>query len=83
MQKSFYRFIESVKGPRFRPLANKIYADTKFPKQSSDYEEISTYLEMNLDYIDDIAEFDDLWDRYSNLGTHLQKVVPNYFPEGV
>lgn len=45
-------------------LAEDIFKDLQFPKQSEDYEEVSYYLETNAYYISNMNLFDDLWEKY-------------------
>ncbi|MGX7162651.1 YozE family protein [Enterococcus massiliensis] len=68
MYKSFYHYLMAVKGPNHRDEA-QVFAthashDIQFPKQSTDYHELSTYLEMSVDYLPTMDIFDRLWERY-------------------
>lgn len=45
-------------------FANHAFFDHGFPKQSIHYDEISRYLEMNGDYLDNMAVFDKAWELY-------------------
>lgn len=45
-------------------FANDVYADHSFPKMSNSYGEISTYLELNGDYLESMTIFDDVWEKY-------------------
>jgi len=47
-------------------LANHLYLDHSFPKQSSDYHEISSYLELNGHYVENMSLFDEAWDLYQD-----------------
>ena len=38
--------------------------DIQFPKHSKDYHEVSTYLELNADYLENMSLFDDFWALY-------------------
>ena len=38
--------------------------DIQFPKHSSSYEEISSYLELNVDYLPSMDIFDEAWEKY-------------------
>jgi uncharacterized protein YozE (UPF0346 family) len=44
-------------------LANLVEKDISFPKQSDDYDEISSYLEME-HYIPSMSLFDEAWQVY-------------------
>jgi uncharacterized protein YozE (UPF0346 family) len=45
-------------------LANLAFQDTLFPKQSSDYDEISTYLETHAPFYFNLSLFDAIWRDY-------------------
>lgn len=45
-------------------LADSIAKDSQFPKHSENYHELSSYLEMNGDYLKDMTVFDVLWEKY-------------------
>jgi uncharacterized protein YozE (UPF0346 family) len=45
-------------------LANEVGHDIMFPKQSDDYHEISTYLEMSVNYVPSMSLFDEVWEQY-------------------
>ncbi|RFU66441.1 YozE family protein [Peribacillus saganii] len=66
--KSFYHFLMRYRQPddksELARFANEAYTDHSFPKQSADYHEISSYLEMNGHYINNMATFDHAWDLY-------------------
>lgn len=34
------------------------------PKQSTDYNELSSYLELNADYLESMSVFDQAWEQY-------------------
>lgn len=44
-------------------LAEIMYEDHSFPKQSEDYDEISSYLELN-GSLDSMSIFDQAWELY-------------------
>ncbi len=68
MDLTFYEFLmryrdkDSLK-PECR-LANIAHDDTQFPKQSTDFNEISNHLEYTDDYGPLLVTFDDLWLSY-------------------
>ncbi|MBM7584230.1 uncharacterized protein YozE (UPF0346 family) [Bacillus pakistanensis] len=68
MRKSFYHFLMKYRQPTVKDeltaFANEAYEDHGFPKQSSQYHEISSYLEMNGHYLENMSIFDEAWDRY-------------------
>ncbi len=45
-------------------LAEAASRDLQFPKQSEEYHEISDYLELNTNYLENLALFDHLWEIY-------------------
>ncbi len=45
-------------------FANDAYQDHSFPKMSSSYEEISSYLELNGFYLESMTIFDEAWEKY-------------------
>lgn len=47
-------------------FANDAYLDHSFPKTSTDYTELSSYLELNGPYLESMATFDDAWELYVN-----------------
>lgn len=69
MAKSFYHFLMKYRHPKpgdsISEFANHAYHDHGFPKTSSDYHEISVYLELNGHYLQGLSTFDEAWDLYS------------------
>ncbi len=67
MRRSFYHYLMTLKGPAKDPRTDfamkrpKIFS---FPKQTEDYHELSSYLEMNADYLSNMDIFDELWEKY-------------------
>jgi uncharacterized protein YozE (UPF0346 family) len=45
-------------------FANNAYHDHSFPKTSEDYDEISSYLELNGEYLESMSIFDEAWEQY-------------------
>lgn len=45
-------------------FADSVAKDIQFPKQATDYHELSTYLEMNANYLSTMDIFDELWGKY-------------------
>ncbi|MGO5674429.1 YozE family protein [Bacillus subtilis] len=66
--KSFYHYLLKYRHPKpkdsISEFANQAYEDHSFPKTSTDYHEISSYLELNADYLHTMATFDEAWDQY-------------------
>lgn len=65
---SFYRFLMTLRDPddynEVVQFANNAFYDQSFPKQLSDYEGLSQYLEMNGNYLPSMTIFDDAWQKY-------------------
>lgn len=69
MKPTFYEYIRryvdyDAKDPMSR-LANAVHKDIGFPKQSRDFDEVSTYLEQSIDYTKLLVIFDDAWHNYT------------------
>lgn len=68
--KSFYQYLMAKKGPshtdNLQLFATEVSKDLQFPKYSKDYDEISSYLELNTDYLNNLSYFDDFWEAYLN-----------------
>ncbi|EEW53138.1 YozE family protein [Limosilactobacillus antri] len=67
-QESFYRYLMTQRNPNsadeIEQFANNAFLDSAFPKQSTDFEEISQYLEESADYLPSMTIFDAAWRRY-------------------
>lgn len=68
MAKSFYHFLLKYRHPEAKDeisiFANAAYLDHDFPKTSSNYDQLSTYLEFNGHYLPNMRIFDDVWELY-------------------
>lgn len=68
MNRSFYHYIQTHRGltkpTEISELAESIFFDNQFPKQSVSYHEISDYLETNAYYVPSMDIFDELWQYY-------------------
>lgn len=68
MAKTFYHYLMKYRHPNpidtISKFANHAYEDHSFPKTSSDYHELSSYLELNGSYIENMTIFDEAWDLY-------------------
>ncbi|EIJ78540.1 hypothetical protein PB1_13319 [Bacillus methanolicus PB1] len=68
MAKSFYHFLMKYRHPEPKDdisiFANNAYEDHSFPKGSADYDEISSYLELNGHYLNSMSTFDEAWELY-------------------
>lgn len=68
MAKYFYHFLMKYRHPEPKDaishFANDAYEDHSFPKTSRNYEEISSYLELNGHYLASMSVFDEAWELY-------------------
>ncbi|TXC93177.1 YozE family protein [Metabacillus litoralis] len=68
--KSFYHFLMKFRHPKpkddISQFANEAYLDHSFPRNTDNYEELSTYLEMNGHYLKSMSVFDQAWEGYEN-----------------
>lgn len=68
MRKTFYEYLMTLKEVKVSTvisrLAEDVSLDNQFPKRSTDYHQISEYLEMNTNYFPDLSLFDRLWEIY-------------------
>jgi len=68
--KSFYHYIMKFrlnkKHDRMGEFARYAYDDHSFPKSSTDYDELSSYLELNGHYLSSMTVFDEAWELYQN-----------------
>ena len=63
MRDSFYRFLMTQRKPTNADEVEQ-FLDSSFPKQSTDFDEISKYLEENAEYLPSMTIFDSAWQRY-------------------
>lgn len=68
MTRSFYHYVLTLRGAMKHDVvsifAEAVSHDPQFPKQSTDYDEISSYLEVEADYISTMQLFDEIWELY-------------------
>ncbi|MGY0691721.1 YozE family protein [Virgibacillus sp. FSP13] len=66
--RSFYHYMMTFRGKKqpddISRLADWIFYDHDFPKHSTDYTEISNYLEWNSPFTNALQAFDDVWELY-------------------
>lgn len=74
MSKTFYQFLMTQRNPEsYEPIAefaNNAFYDQSFPKQSTNFNKISKYLELNGNYLPSMTVFDDAWQKYLELNNH-------------
>ena len=65
---SFYIFLMKHRAYKeidaITKLANLVYDDTTFPKQSSNFDEISSYLETHANFAFNLSTFDEILELY-------------------
>lgn len=58
----------TLKGPSHldeeQIFATHVSHDIQFPKHSDEYHDISNYLELNVNYLDNMDIFDRVWEKY-------------------
>ncbi|AQW22084.1 hypothetical protein PL11_009205 [Lentilactobacillus curieae] len=68
MRRTFYQFLMTKRNPGSidpeAEFANNAFYDQSFPKQSTDFEEISKYLEENAGYLPSMDIFDKVFNEY-------------------
>ncbi|OFI49992.1 hypothetical protein BG261_10130 [Floricoccus tropicus] len=68
MRRSFYQYLMTKKAHKevddVTKLANLVFEDTAFPKHTSDFEEVSNYLETHADFTFNLSKFDEIWQEY-------------------
>ncbi|OLN23172.1 hypothetical protein BTO30_04155 [Domibacillus antri] len=68
MHKSFYHYLmkyrEEPPRDKIAAFANHAFADHSFPKSADEYDSLSRYLEMDVDYLPSMSVFDDAWEKY-------------------
>jgi uncharacterized protein YozE (UPF0346 family) len=68
MAKSFYQYLMKFRQEKaldeISQFANDAFKDLGFPKSSCNYEELSSYLELNGHYLKSMATFDKVWEMY-------------------
>ncbi|MFL2069478.1 YozE family protein [Leuconostoc mesenteroides] len=67
--RSFYNWLmtnrNSMAANEVQQFANNTFLDSSFPKQSSDFDELSQYLEENTTYLMSMTTFDEAWSLYN------------------
>ena len=68
VRQSFYRYLMTLRNPNSQDelaqFANNAFYDQAFPKQASDYNEVSQYLELHGSYLPSMTIFDQAWEAY-------------------
>ncbi len=70
MTQPFYRYMMKYRNSYERDelslFAEALYHDHDFPKYSSNYDDISNYLELTSSYITSMSLFDEVWELYES-----------------
>ncbi|GAX07932.1 MAG TPA: YozE family protein [Lactobacillus sp.] len=68
MRQSFYQFLMTQRNPEdYEPVAefaNNAFYDQAFPKQETQFDVLSKYLEENASYLPSMTVFDKAWQMY-------------------
>ncbi|MCH5461383.1 YozE family protein [Lactobacillus sp. LC28-10] len=68
MRQSFYQFLMTQRNPEdYEPVAefaNNAFYDQAFPKQETQFDVLSKYLEENASYLPSMTVFDQAWQMY-------------------
>ncbi len=60
------KFRGALKRNPYSELAEEMYRDPAFPKQSEDYNEVSSYIEIKQYSLEAVSVFDEAWSDYEN-----------------
>ncbi len=68
MRKSFYHWLMTQRHHErdiaMADLAEQVFYEADFPKQSSDFDQVSRFLEEEASFAFSMAEFDRIWEAY-------------------
>lgn len=68
MTEPFYRYLMTLRNPNdhgeIATFAQNAFLDLSFPKQETDFQKLSNYLEMNGNYLPSMAIFDETYQHY-------------------
>lgn len=68
MRTSFYHWLMTQRNPKSHEpvalLADLVFAEGDFPKQSHDFETISHFLELEASFAFSMDDFDRIWEDY-------------------
>ncbi|CAK1232395.1 MULTISPECIES: YozE family protein [Fructobacillus] len=66
--RTFYGWLMTNRNPvaatEIQQFANNAFLDQSFPKQSTDFDELSNYLEGSASYLMSMTIFDEAWSEY-------------------
>ncbi len=68
MRQTFYQYLMTLRNPNdhreVADFAQNAFLDHGFPKQVSDFDQLSEYLELNGNYLPSMSVFDEVWQNY-------------------
>lgn len=68
MRRSFYHWLMTQRDSQVdlaaAELADLVFTDTAFPRQSNDFDQISRYLEEEASFAFNLSQFDQIWETY-------------------
>lgn len=68
MRKSFYSWLMTERNPKSQEpiaiLADLVFAESDFPKQATDFDEVSRFLEEKASFAFSLSDFDNIWETY-------------------
>ncbi len=68
MRRPFYQWLMTQRNPvaadEIQTFANAAFYDQIFPKQTENFQEISSYLEENASYLQNMSVYDAAWEQY-------------------
>lgn len=68
MRQSFYQYLMTLRNPNdhgeIANFAQNAFFDQAFPKQETDFEKLSNYLELNAGYLPSMSVFDQAYNMY-------------------
>ncbi|MDQ8759819.1 MULTISPECIES: YozE family protein [Streptococcus] len=68
MRRSFYSWLMTQRNPKSNApvavLADYVFEEYDFPKQSNDFDEISRFLEESASFSFSMSDFDAIWEDY-------------------
>lgn len=68
MRKSFYTWLMTQRNPKSQSpvalLADLVFHETDFPKQSTEFDEVSRFLEERASFSFPMTDFDRIWEEY-------------------
>lgn len=70
MRKSFYTWLMTQRNPKSQSpvalLADLVFYEMDFPKQSIEFDEVSRFLEERASFSFPMSDFDRIWEEYLN-----------------